>query len=116
MQQHEVEVLEAQARERLVDGALGILVAVVGDPDLAHDEELLARHAALGDGGAHALLVAVGLRGVDEAVAGAQGLGDALLGLRVADLEDAVAEHGHLDAVGKGGVLHGALLLREAFR
>ena len=58
-------------------------------------------------GRAYAALVAVSLGGVNQAVAGPQGLPRAALGRVVVDLEHAVAEHGHAQTVLEFRVLHG---------
>ena len=57
VQQHQVEVVGLQLAQTLVDTLLGGLVAVVGHPDFADEEDVLARDAALLDGRAHAFLV-----------------------------------------------------------
>ena len=110
VKKHKVNLIHAKEFERLLDGVVGLALAVVGNPHLAHDEELVARNAARLDAGAHAALVAIRLSGVDHAVAARDGVLDAALGGGVVDLEHAVAEHGHLHAIGKGLVLHGNLL------
>ena len=58
------------------------------------------------DGVAHALLVVVGLGGVDGAVAHGDGVGNAAFTLGGVHLVHAVAQQGHLDTVGKGDVFH----------
>lgn len=77
VQQHQVNVVRAEPAEALVDGCLGFLIAVIRDPDLRHDEDLVARDAALGDSGAYAFLVMIRLGGIDHTVAHAEGVADA---------------------------------------
>jgi hypothetical protein len=70
----------------------------VGDPDLGGQEQVLARHAAGGDGAAHIGLVLVDLRGVDGAVAQLQGGAHGLLHHIALQAESAQAQRDH----GKG--------------
>jgi hypothetical protein len=102
--QVQVEVVEAKAGQRLLEGSLGAVLAAVLDPQLGGDKQLLARDAAGGDGPADGLLVLVGLGGVEVAVADGEGVGDGLLGLVGRDLEDAEPEDWHLDAIVEGDV------------
>jgi hypothetical protein len=102
--QVQVEVVEAETGQRLLEGSLGAVLAAVLDPQLGGDEQLVPRDAAVGDGPADGLFVAVRLRGVEVAVAGGEGIGDGLLGLVGGDLEDAEPEDRHLDAVVEGDV------------
>ena len=90
--------------------ACSVLVAGLLDPELAGDEELVARDSAGPQAFADGLLVHVGRSGVDQPVAGFDGVDDAALALvRVGDLEDAEPEHGHLNAVVEGDLLHEVL-------
>jgi hypothetical protein len=76
------------------------LDACVLHPQLRRDEKLFARNAGLGNASSHCLLVEIGRRRVDQAVAGLDCVDDGSLAfLRVGNLEDAVARDGHLDAV-----------------
>ena len=109
--EQQVDVVGAQAAQGAVDGAGGALVPGVGDPHLGGDEDVLAGQSTGGDGRAHALLVAVGLGGVDVAVADLEGLEHGALGLLRRGQEDAVADLRDVDAVvesdgGGGGVGH----------
>ena len=110
MQEHQIDVVGVQLAQRLLDGGGGPLVGHVGHPDLGGDEDVLPRYAAGAHGGTHALLVAVGLGGVDEPVADLERLGHAAFGLFGRGLEDAVAEHGHLDAIVESLAEHGGVL------
>ena len=76
MDQEQVELIDAEVRERLLEGALDVVGGVVGVSQLAGDEELLARDAGGRDRPADAEFGAVGLGGVDMAVAGLQRLAD----------------------------------------
>jgi hypothetical protein len=80
--QVQVEVVQAQALQRGVEGALDDLLARAAlDPQLGGDEQLLPRDAAALDRPADGLLVAVGGGGVKVPVAGREGMLDGLLGL-----------------------------------
>ena len=107
--EQQVDVVGAQAAQGAVDGAGGALVPGVGDPHLGGDEDVLAGQSAGGDGRAHALLVAVGLGGVDVAVADLEGLEHGPLGLLRRSQEDAVADLRDVDAIvesdGGGGAV-----------
>ena len=81
MDQIQVEVVEAEPLQRLLEGSLGAVLAALLDPQLGGDEQLVPRDAAVADGPADGLFVAVRLRGVEVAVADGEGIGDGLLGL-----------------------------------
>ena len=99
MEEEEVDVVEAEPAQAAVDADERLVVAVVADPELGRDEHLGAVDAGAADRLADLALVAVGGGGVDQAVAGRdRGLDGADRLLRRA-LEDAEAEHRHLDAV-----------------
>jgi hypothetical protein len=100
--QVQVEVVQADALQRRVEGPCGVLLAGVLKPQLGGDEQLLAGNAALGDSAANGLLVAVGGGGVEQPVPGGEGVDDdllGLLGLLGGDLEDPETEDGHRHAV-----------------
>ena len=107
--EQQVDVVGAQAAQRAIDGAGGAFLPGVGDPHLGGQEDVLAGQSAGGDGRAHALLVAVGLGGVDVAVADLEGLEHGALGLLRRGQEDAVADLRDVDAIvksdGGGGVV-----------
>ena len=110
VEQHEVDVVGAQAAQAFVDGRRRTLVVHIGNPDLARDEHVLARNAAFAHGGADAFLVAVRLRRVDEAVAHFQRFRNAALRVLRRRLVDAKPEHRHLHTVIEGFVFHGSVL------
>ena len=107
--EQQVDVVGAQAAQGAVDGAGGALLPGVGDPHLGGQEEVLAGQSTGGDGRAHTLLVAVGLGGVDVAVADLEGLEHGALGLLRRGQEDAVADLRDVDAIvesdGGGGAV-----------
>jgi len=105
--QVQVEIVQAEPRQRRVDGFLRARVAGVLDPQLGGHEQVAARHAARRDALADSRLVHIGRRGIDQAVAGADGVDDAALALgRVGNLEDAVAQQGHAGAVVQCDMVH----------
>ena len=97
--QQQVDVIGLQVLQGLVNGGLGLLVALVGNPHLGGEEQLVPGHAALDNSAAHRVLVAVGLGRVDGAVSHADGVQHAAFALLVFYLIDAVAQLGHLHAV-----------------
>ena len=113
VQQVQVDVVDAEPAQAGVEADLRGVVAVVADPQLGGDEDLVAVDAGAADALADLALVVVGGGRVDQPVAVAQrGLdgGDGLLGRA---LEDAEAEGGHRDAVVQlqAGVVAGVIVL-----
>ena len=95
----EVDVLDAQPLQAALRLHLGVLRAGM---ELRRDEDLLARDAAVAQGPADALLVAVGLRRVDVAVAELERPPHRVLGLRpFGHLPHAKREEGNLVAIGE---------------
>ncbi len=97
--QVQVQPVEAEAAERLVEGAQHPAAALLagpvdgaGVPQLGGHEQLVAGHAGLGDRLAGARLVLVDRGGVDRAVAGLQRGAHRRDGLFVRHLPDAEAE------------------------
>ena len=64
-----IHIVQAQALERRVKGAEGVVVAVVGVPQLGAQEDLIAGQTALADTAADALFIHVDHGGVDLAIA-----------------------------------------------
>ena len=114
--QQQIDVVGVQLLQRTVDGGLCHLVSGVGDPHLGGQEQLVPRHAAFLDGGAHRLLVAVGLGGIDGAVAHRDGVQHAAFTFLAADLVDAVAKFWHLDAVVECYIFHHDFILPNCNR
>ena len=107
VQQQVVDVVRLQFAQTLIDGGSGLGLAVVAYPYFGHQENILTRYTGFRDGGTHAFFVVIGLGGVNKAITDGKGIGHAALRFLRRDLEYAVAEKGHLNAVGKGCVLHG---------
>src|SRR6185436_614691 len=96
----EVERVELQAPHRTLERSARLVVAGVVDPEFRGEEDLLARHAAALDGVPNRLLVAIGRRRIEKAVADAERRADRALALgEVGDLKDAEPEERHLDSV-----------------
>ena len=104
--QQQVQVIGAQLAHGLLNGGLGLLIARVGDPDLGGQEEFLPGQAALRQRRADALLIVIGLGGVDAAVAHIDGVQHAALGVLRRGLIHAVAQLRHFDAVVQSHILH----------
>ena len=100
MDQIQIDIVQSQLLHRGLNGLLSALIAGVLHPQLGGDEQFLPGHAALGDGTAHGLLVHIGRRRVDQAVAGGDGVQHRLLAHGgVGHLEHAEALQGHLNSV-----------------
>ena len=108
MQDHEVDVVAAQALERLVHGGVGLVEA---RPELGLEEDLLAGAAGVAHAAANGALVDVSVGGVDELVAVVQSVGDGRLRVVGREQEGAQANLGHLDAVVEGNVVHSVSFL-----
>lgn len=104
--EQQVEIVGLQLAHRLFDGRLGLFITRVRDPHLGRQEKLLARKAALLQRRAHALFIVIGLRGVDAAVADADGVEHAALRVLGRRLVDAVAQLRHFDAVVQRDIFH----------
>src|SRR5258707_1089832 len=89
-----------QARRTWGAGApvFGAVPARVARRQLGGDEHVVAVQAAVGEGAADLILVAVYGRGVDVPVAGLQGVPGGLVGELALDLPGAEADHRHCDA------------------
>jgi len=81
MDQEEIERLDLEPLYRPVERAPRLVVTSVLNSQLRGDEDLLARHAALPDGVADRLLIAVRSSRVDEPISNAQRFRNAALAL-----------------------------------
>ena len=90
VQDEQVDLVDTKLARALVEGVQRGVVAVVGDPGLRLDEDLVTAHAGPSDGLADLTLVSVDRGGVDVAVSGLQrghhGI-DRLLGWGLVDAE-----------------------------
>ncbi|MCY1537293.1 hypothetical protein D9M68_727820 [compost metagenome] len=98
--EREVHVVRAQLQQAVLEAGHELVARQVVGPDLGGDEQLGARHAALGDSLADLGFVAVDLRGVDQAVAQVDAVPDRVDHDLVLEPEGAQAEGG--DGVGHG--------------
>ena len=92
VQDQQVDLLDAELAGALSKACSVGVVAVVADPDLGLDEDLVAAQSGAADRLADLALVAVGGSGVDVAVAGLQRGSDSGDGLLGRGLEDAEPE------------------------
>ena len=99
VQEEEVDVVESEATQAAVEADESLVMAVVADPELRRDEHLAALDPGTVDRLADFTFVPVGGSGVDQAVAGCNRALDGGHSLLRRALEDAEAEHWHLDAV-----------------
>ena len=99
--QHEVDIVEAEARERFLDALLGGVIRLEIGMELRRDKKLLARHARTTDALADFLLVAVRPRRVDVAVAETDRVLDRLRRRLASDEPRAKANFRDRRAVGK---------------
>ncbi len=97
--QVEIDALEPELLQARVEGAQGLVVALVVVVELRRDEQVVAGHPGLADRRADALLVAVDRRRVDGPIADPDGLADHGGGLFVGHLPHAEPELGHGAAV-----------------
>lgn len=106
VQEQQVDPVDAELCGALLEAVQGLVVAVVADPDLRLDEDLVARHTGVAQCLADLTFVAIGGGSVDVPVAEVERGLDSGLGLVGRGLEDTEAEGGHLDAVVEGEGLH----------
>src|SRR5690606_25001836 len=100
MDQVEVEIVEPEALQGPLERGLRALLALVLDPQLGGDEDLLARDAAGPDRLADRFLVAIGRSRIYQPVTDRQRVRNAPLALlRVGNLEHTEPEDRHLYAV-----------------
>ena len=112
VQDEQVDLVDSQLAGRLLEGVQRGVVAVVGDPDLGLDEDLIAGQPGAPDRLADLPLVAVCRSGVDVAVTRLQRDPDGCDRLVRRSLEDAEPEDRYLDAIvqGEGGNGHDSTL------
>lgn len=103
VQDHQVDVVRAQALERLVDGG-GTFEE--RRPELRLEEDLLARLRGCAHSAPDGALVHVDVRRVDERVAVVECVGDRRLGIVRLEQVGAEADLGDCDAVVQGDVVH----------
>jgi hypothetical protein len=99
VEDQQVDLVDAELAGALVEGVQGLVVAVVGDPDLGLDEDLRAVETRATDRFADLALVAVRRGGVDVAVTGRQRGLDRCDRLVRSLLEDTEPQGLHLDAL-----------------
>ena len=104
----QIEPVEGQAFQAFGDGSQGAGIALAVVPDFGGDENVVTRDAGGADALAHADLVAIDRRTVDQAVAHLQGLSGDAGG--VGDLPEAETELGDGVGVVEGEGLHGGSL------
>ena len=100
--QEQVDVLEAERRQRLVERAAGVVGLVEAVVQLARDVDVTALEPARADRLADTVLVAVHLRRVDVAIAGVERVRHRLRRLGRRDLEHAEPELRNRVAVVQG--------------
>ena len=100
--QKQVDVLEAERRERLVERAAGVVGLMEAVVQLARDVDVTALEPACADRLADTVLVAVHLRRVDVAIAGVERVRHRLRRLGRRDLEHAEPELRNRVAVVQG--------------
>jgi hypothetical protein len=102
VEDEQVDLLHTELSGALVEPVQGLVVAVVGDPDLGLEEDVGAVEPRSADRVADLALVAVGGGGVDVAVPGVERGADGAARLVGRRLEDAEAQRGQLDPVVEG--------------
>ena len=109
--QEKVDIVSSEFAETFIDGSSRFLLAVVADPNFGNKEYLLAGNATFDNSRTDSLFIVIGLGRVDESVTDGECVSDAALRFLRRNLEYAVSQKGHLDAVGKGCVLHNGIEL-----
>ena len=99
MNEQQVDVVGLQLAQALVDALGGFFLAIVRNPDLRHEKQILAFHPTLAPRIAHAFLVLVGLCRVYQSIAHAQSICHATFTLVRANQKHAVAQGRHLNTV-----------------
>ena len=99
MDEEQVDVVEAQRRQRRVERAAGVVGLVEAVVELAGDVHVPAVDAEVADALTDARLVLVHLGGVDVPIADVQRFSDGPGGLVGLDLEDAESELRNFGAV-----------------
>jgi hypothetical protein len=93
MQQIEIDVVETQPRQARVERSASRIESLVGIPQFGRDEYLVTPESTRSDRFADLVLISIGLRGVDVAVAEAQSGGDRIVSaLAASRLPDAKSD------------------------
>ena len=111
--EQQVDVVGVQTCQRLVHS---IGIGVEAGPQLGFEENFLPLQAGLLHGAAHGFFVAVGVGGVDQAVAVLQGADAGGLCLVRGQKKCANTGHGHFHAVIESCVFHKRFLLKCSFQ
>ena len=106
MQQHKIKIIGTELLQRHVNGFEGILIAVIADPYLGGQEQILTVDTGIFDALTDFRFVEVRLCGVDMTISGFDGFTHAARSVLFADLEDAVANLRNLNAIGKFQIFH----------
>src|SRR5664280_2634150 len=77
----QVDLVDTELGRAFLEAVKGLVVAVVADPDLGFNEDVIAGDAGAGESFADLLLVAVSGGSVDVPVAGRQGRVNSVAGL-----------------------------------
>ena len=103
MNQIQIEIVKSQFAERTGKGFFQIVIAHFLNIRFGGDEQLLPGHCALqhslSDGRAYRFFIFIGAGGVNEAVAGANGVQHHFLAHRLRNLEHPEALLGHLHTI-----------------
>ena len=110
--QKQVDVVSAEALQRLVDG---VVLLVKARPELGLEEDFLTRQAGLLHRSADGLFIYIGVGGVDETVAARQRAFDRSLRLVRRQQEGADAGHGHPDPIVQSCEFHRSYVLSRIF-
>ncbi len=106
MDQVEIDIVEAEARETSLERPAYALRREILPPHFGGDVELIARHARRPEGTPDRLLVAIHLGCVDVAVAQGERLLDGALARRALEPERAEPEPVEAEASAREGFLH----------
>ena len=106
MEKQQVDIVEPQARERLVDRLSALLVRIALREEFSGYKELLTRNAARGDHLTHGTLVEIHVGGIDMAVPGLDGARQTRAHLIGGHLKHTIAELRNLIAIVHRDAVH----------
>jgi len=95
----QVDLVDTELGRAFLEAVKGLVVAVVADPDLGFNEDVIAGDAGAGESFADLLLVAVSGGSVDVPVAGRQGRVNSVAGLVRGGLKDTESDCRHFHAI-----------------
>ena len=106
MDQIKIKIVKSQLVKRGLEGLLRSLIAGILHPQLGGDEQFFAGNTGLLNSSAHALLVHIGRRCVDQPVAHRKSIGYTALTFLGGNLKYAVSLLGHFHTIVEFNCIH----------